>query len=145
MQEKNKVAAQLCNYYPNAGTYCLDLRQYPRERTRWLEAALAAARSLMNRASEGGHLGNLGNAYAALGEPRRAIEFYEQALAIDREISDRRGEATDLWNMSLAQDKLGEREQAIANAEAALKIYEQITSLWFASNWMNGGEVKLKT
>ena len=41
------------------------------------------------------HLGNLGLAYADLGETRRAIEFYEQALAIAREIGDRRGEGAD--------------------------------------------------
>ena len=33
-------------------------------------------------------LGNLGNAYSHLGEPRKAIEFYEQALKISR--GDRR-------------------------------------------------------
>ena len=40
---------------------------------------------------EGVHLGNLGNAYADLGEPRKAIEYYEQALKIAREIGDRQG------------------------------------------------------
>ena len=37
-------------------------------------------------------LGNLGNAYADLGDASKAIEYYEQALAIAREIGDRRGE-----------------------------------------------------
>ena len=39
-------------------------------------------------------LGNLGNAYADLGETRKAIEYYEQALTIAREIGDRRGEGS---------------------------------------------------
>ncbi len=73
-------------------------------------------------------MGNLGNAYADLGEPRRAIEYYEQHLAIAREIGDRRGEGNALFNMSLSLDQLGERAQAVAGAEAALQIYEQIES-----------------
>ena len=49
----------------------------------------------------GAHLGNLGKAYAALGEVRRAIEYYEQALVISREIGDRRGEGNDLGNLGM--------------------------------------------
>lgn len=71
-------------------------------------------------------MGNLGVAYAVLGEPRRAIEFYEQALVIDHEIGDRRGEGNALWNMSLALDELGERNEAILRAEAAFEIYEAV-------------------
>ena len=36
-------------------------------------------RRLKNRRGRGNHLGNLGLAYATLGETCRAIEFYEQA------------------------------------------------------------------
>ena len=87
--------------YPDAGVYVLNLRQHSREWLRWLEIALAAARRLQDRAGEGVALGNLGIAYAALGETRRAIQFYEQQLAIVREIGDRRGEGNDLatWAM----------------------------------------------
>ncbi len=84
--------ARLGMTYPDAGVYVLDLRQHSRERIRWLEIALAAARRLKDREGEGDALGNLGIAYANLGETRRAIQFYEQALAHDREIGDRRGE-----------------------------------------------------
>jgi tetratricopeptide (TPR) repeat protein len=119
-------AAQLCIDYPNAGVYALDLRQHPRERIRWLELALTAARRLKRRSSEGVALGNLGITYKDLGETRKAIEFYEQRLAIAREIGDRRGEGNAVWNMSLSLDKLGDRAQAITCAEAALRIYEAI-------------------
>jgi tetratricopeptide (TPR) repeat protein len=68
----------------------------------------------------------LGQAYAALGEARKAIEFFQQALVIDREIGDRRGEGNALWSSALAFDRLGDRPQAIARAEAALAIYEAI-------------------
>ncbi len=57
----------------------LDLRLHPQEKIRWLETAVAAARQIKNKEAEGAHLGNLGLAYAALGETRKAIEYYEQA------------------------------------------------------------------
>jgi len=43
--------------------------------------------ALATRRGEGADLGNLGSAYADLGETRRAIQFHEQALLIDREIA----------------------------------------------------------
>src|SRR5207245_1044459 len=57
---EDEAAAVLCSAYPNAGAYCLDLRQHPREQIRWREAALGAARRLKNRAAEAAHLGSLG-------------------------------------------------------------------------------------
>ena len=62
---------ELCMRYPYAGPYVLDLRLHPRQKISWLETALAAARKLKDRSMEGVHLGNLGLAYAALGEPAR--------------------------------------------------------------------------
>ena len=106
---EDEAAARLCSAYPDAGAHCLDLRQHPRERIRWREAALAAARRLGDRAAEGAHLGNLGNAYAALGEARRAIAYYEQQLVITREIGDRGGEGSALGNLGNAYADLGRR------------------------------------
>ena len=94
----------------------------------WLEAALDAARKLKDREAEGVHLCNLGLAYAALGEPRKAIESYEQALVIAREIADRRQEATWLHNLADELAKTGRRDKAIARAERALEIFEQVES-----------------
>ncbi len=132
--EADRQAAELCVNYvgPLGVNLALNLRQHPRERIRWLETQLAAARRLQRRSMEGNALGNLGLAYADLGEARKAIEFYEQALIIDREIGDRRGEGTDLWNTALALDGLGERGRAVECAEAALKICEEIESPYAA-------------
>ncbi len=113
-------------YYPDAGTFLLELRQHPRDQIRWREVALAAARQLKDRQAEGAHLGNLGLAYWNLGEPRRAIEFHEQALAIDREIGDRLGEGQTLGNLGIAYADLGEPRRAIELYEQRLAITREI-------------------
>jgi tetratricopeptide (TPR) repeat protein len=122
----DEVAARLCNNYPNAGVYVLNLRQHPRELISWLEAALAAARQLKEHVAEGYHSGNLGLAYAALGETRRAVEFQEQALVAFREIGDRRGEGNALGNLGLAYAALGETRRAIEFYEQRLVIAREI-------------------
>jgi tetratricopeptide (TPR) repeat protein len=135
--EKDKMAARLGCDYAAAGSYFLDLRQHPSERILWLEAALTAARYLQDRRMEGMHLGNLGNAYAALGETRKAIEFYEQALMIARETGDRRNEVVMLGNLGNAYADLGEPRKAIKFYEQCLIIHREIgagrgecTDLW---------------
>ena len=135
--EANPAAAELCMEYPNAGYAFLGLRQHPRERIRWLEIQLAAAHRLKRRRSEGYAIGNLGLAYADLGEARKAIEFYEQALVIYREIGDHRGEGKALNNLGLAYADLGETRKAIEFYEQQLVIAREIgdrrgegNSLW---------------
>jgi tetratricopeptide (TPR) repeat protein len=121
------LAARICCNYPDAGVYCLNLRQHPRkELIPWREAALDAARRLKDRAAEGAHLGNLGNAYTDLGETRRAIEFHEQFLVIAREIGDRLGEGNVLGNLGIAYAALGETRKAIEYHEKALAISREI-------------------
>jgi tetratricopeptide (TPR) repeat protein len=109
----DEAAARLCSDYPDQAAYCLVLRLHARERIRWREAALGAARGLKDRRAEGHHLDNLGVAYADLGEPGRAIEYHEQCLAIARETGDRRGEGNALGNLGNAYQNLGEPLRAI--------------------------------
>ncbi|MFB3149015.1 MAG: tetratricopeptide repeat protein [Alphaproteobacteria bacterium] len=120
------AAAGVCGRYPIAGAYVLNLRLHARSRVGWLEASVGAARRLHDRAMEGVALGNLGLAYAALGETRRAIEFYEQQLVIAREIGDRRGEGNALGNLGVAYRNLGETRRAIEFHEQALKVSHDI-------------------
>lgn len=54
---------------------------------------------LSSKQTHGAVLGNLGNAYASLGDARKAIGYYEEALKISREIGDRRGEGNHLHNL----------------------------------------------
>jgi tetratricopeptide (TPR) repeat protein len=118
-------AAKLCNNYADWGSYILPLRQRPRERIDWREAALAAARQMKDFAAEPRHLGNLGLAYRNLGDYRRAIEFHEKALGLDRAIEDRRGEAEDLANLGSAYQSLADYESAIQRYEESLKIIRE--------------------
>jgi tetratricopeptide (TPR) repeat protein len=120
--EHDDEAAVICSDYPHSGTCILALRQHPRDQIKWLEQALAAARRLKNRADEGVHLGNLGLAYADLGEIRQAIERYEQALVITRDLGDWRGEVNALGNLGLAYANLGEMRKAIGSYEQQLVI-----------------------
>ena len=124
--ERDETATTLCNTYPDAGVYLLELRLPPRKRIPWLEAALAATRRLQDRRMEGVHLGNLGRAYNDLGEPRRAIEYFEQALLIDLEIGDRRGEGSGFGNLGCAYYFLGEPRRAIEYYEQQLTITREI-------------------
>jgi tetratricopeptide (TPR) repeat protein len=123
--EADPVAARLATKYPLDGADVLLLRQHPRQRVAWLETA-AAARKIGDRRGEGNALGNLGNAYADLGEPRRAIECFEQVLTIMREIGDRRGEGAELNNLGNAYAALGDTRRAIAHYEQHLVIAREI-------------------
>jgi len=127
--ESDKDVARLVMVYPGVGTYILHLRQHVRERIRWLEIALASAQQLKDRANEGYALGNLGLAYAALGETKRAIQCYEQRLVIAHELGDRRSEGHALNNLGLAYSTLGETKRAIQFYEQQLTIAREIGDL----------------
>ncbi|HYH84922.1 MAG TPA: tetratricopeptide repeat protein, partial [Pyrinomonadaceae bacterium] len=122
----DEAAARLCHEYPYFGVYILNLRQHPRERILWLEAGLAAARQLKDRAAEGRHLVNLGSSYYTLGEYRRAIEFYEQQLVIARENGDQLGESYALSGLGVAHQELNEPNRAIEYHEQALSLNRKI-------------------
>jgi tetratricopeptide (TPR) repeat protein len=111
--------------FPGRCAYVLDLHLPPRQQIPLLQAALEAARRLGDRSAEGVHLGNLGNAYLALGDARKAIEFYEKRLAIAQEIGDRRGEGATLGNLGLAYAALGDARKAIEFYEQALAIHRK--------------------
>jgi tetratricopeptide (TPR) repeat protein len=125
-QEDDNAIAEWCCHYPNAGVYCLAIRQHPRESILWLEPALAAAQRLKQRNWQGPTLGNLGLAYDSLGEHRRAIECHEQHLQITREFGDRMGEGQALGNLGNAYNSLGEYRRAVGYYEQQLQITRKI-------------------
>ena len=132
----NRRALELCDDYPAGCFYILSMRQHPRQQIAWLETALTAARRLDRRETQGSHLGNLGLAYADLGEVRRAIGTFEQALEIDREIGDRRGEGNRLGNLGSAYHRLGEVRRAIEYYEHALTIAREIGDRRSEGTWL---------
>lgn len=122
-----QVADELLLYYANATVYVGDLRyDKRRERIPQLEAQRDAAQRLKRRDSEGMALGNLGVAYANLGDPRKAIDFNQQVLIIAREIGDRRGEGASLGNLGNAYRDLGDTRKAIGFYDQQLAITREI-------------------
>ncbi len=108
-----------------AGNDANDHADY-RKAIHFWEQGLTKARAASHRKRIGDFLGNLGEAYSALGQVTRAIEFYQQSLAIDREIGDRRGEGTDLNNLGVAYYSLGQFTRAIEFYQQALAIHREI-------------------
>ncbi len=76
-----------------------NLSQYTKA-IEYYEQALAIAREVGNRSSEGIALNNVGLAMANLSQYTKAIEYYEQALVIAREVGNRSVEGTILNNLS---------------------------------------------
>ena len=116
----------------NGVTHTSDLRFHPRQQIAWLEMQLNAARQSGHRAATcvqaaiSCALGNLGLAWAVLGETRKAIEYFEQAQIINREIGSRRDEYTNLNNLGNAWYLLGETCKAIDYYEQGLVIDREI-------------------
>ncbi|HKX32796.1 MAG TPA: tetratricopeptide repeat protein [Blastocatellia bacterium] len=132
------TAAELCIAYPETGVDLLLLRQHPRERVQWLEAMLAAAQRLNRSGAESVACSNLGFAYHALGETRRAIEFSQQALEITRRTGDRKGELRALSTLSIAYITLGEASLAIEFSQqqvaSAREIGDRRSEGWALGN-----------
>lgn len=119
-------AARLAYDFTNAGSLVLDLRLTPRQRIGWLESALEGCRRANEPHAESNALGNLGLAWADLGEVQKAVGYYEQALATARENDIRHGEGNALGVLGLAWAKLGETGKAIWYYEQALATAREI-------------------
>ena len=73
-------------------------------------------------------MGNLGNAYSALGKSERAITFYQRALNIAQEIGDRHGEGVSLANLGITLAKLDKENEAKVALEQSVEILSQFDS-----------------
>jgi len=103
----------------------LDLRQHPRDSIEWNETGLRAARLMKDRDAEGTHLGNLGRAYANLGELARPSSSMSRLWQYQTKLGKKGEGAWLLCNMGLAYASLGETHKAIEYYEQALAIYRE--------------------
>ncbi|MDX2029727.1 MAG: tetratricopeptide repeat protein [Blastocatellia bacterium] len=120
---RDRAACELCNSYPDAGKFVLDLRQHPRERIRWSEAALEAAQRMNRSKSSARHLIGLGDSYIALSEVHHAIEFYERGLKLASGAKDRRAEAESLSGLGNAYYLGGGLGRAREVHEKAMELF----------------------
>ncbi|HEX3782583.1 MAG TPA: NB-ARC domain-containing protein [Pseudonocardiaceae bacterium] len=90
------------------------------------EIALAAAETLQDWDAENNVRKRLVRAYAALGEPDRAVAGADDMLEITRRRGDRRGEASAIRRIALLQLRLGNREAAVAAFEDGLLLMNEV-------------------
>ena len=88
----------------------------------WIEVK----RKMGDRLGEATSLGNLGNAFLAIGQYPQSIQAYQQCLDIARTISDRRSEASSLSGLGAAFFILGQYSEAIKFHERSLVIAQKI-------------------
>ena len=123
---KEREAAKLCSAYPAIGANVLSLRQHPRERIRFREAALAAARKLKDRAVQGRHLRGLGIAHYELGEYGLAIDYHKKALAISKDIAQLLDQCKALINLGNTYFFAGDHPRGFKYFKQGLDIARKI-------------------
>ncbi|MGF1496965.1 MAG: tetratricopeptide repeat protein, partial [Elainellaceae cyanobacterium] len=115
------------------GTQQFQAQQFEQSLLLW-QRALALYREPVVRVAfpqeshrgEGYSLGNMGNAYANLGQYQRAIDFYTLALGVFQNLGDRRLEATTLNKLGTAYADLGQSERAIEFHLQALGLAREL-------------------
>ncbi|UCC29066.1 MAG: tetratricopeptide repeat protein [Phycisphaerales bacterium] len=136
---------QLCCDYPDAGAYCLSLRQSPRERIAWLDAAVDAARRLGNAAAEATHVGNLGNVLQMRGDLDGAEAMYRKALEINEKLGRLEGVANQHGNLGYVLLTRGDLDAAVAMFRKALEIDQKLGRLeGMASAYGNLGNLLIR-
>ena len=99
------------------------------------QRALKIYQDIGVRQGEANSLGNLGNAYAYLGQHERAIEeYYQPSLTVAREIGYRLGEVYSLSGLGIACTHLGKHDEAIKHHKESLEIAQEISNHQGESN-----------
>jgi len=114
------------------------LRGDREEATRWLEAAVTAARASGLREAAGRALFNLGAIAYEGGQLRRAELLYEESLAEARTIADGYGAARVLHALGLIQKNRGAAERALELFEESCALKRRIGDLDGAANSEHG-------
>jgi tetratricopeptide (TPR) repeat protein len=87
--------------------------------------ALAIAKKINNKQSEGAALDNIGEAFRAQGNYETALVYLQQSLDICKQINNKLGEGAVLSNIGLIYDAQMKYETALAYFKQSLEIQEK--------------------
>jgi len=124
--ESDRALLDICNAFPDAGSYLISMKMNAVDRIRWLNDALQASRRLGNDVTTQAHLGNLGLAYYELGEFSRAEEYFLQALDLAEQINDKHHQGAWLGDLGNIFAMLGDHKKAIEYHERHLHLAHEI-------------------
>src|ERR1017187_5150929 len=125
-QQIKRAVAVACSAYPGVGAELFRLRLNPQARITLFEVGLRAAQEIGDVAGEGSHLGNLGVAYAELGQAKKAISFFKQQFVIAHKLGNVNGECSALGNLANAHSLLGEYEIAQRYCEDEIGLRKKL-------------------
>ncbi len=134
--DQNRLAAQLCSAYADAGVHCRARRQSAKAHIQWLQDALRAARRLQELKMEGRHLARLANAHLGQGEPARALAYYKQALSTARRLGDDEAEEEHAGSLGLVYSAIGDTERAFVYYQQALSTARKTGNRAGQGNWL---------
>jgi tetratricopeptide (TPR) repeat protein len=126
--EKDDSAATLTSEFPERGAYCLYLRQKPKERIAWLEAALQVAHLREFELVEGVLHGKIGLALTEMGEYEKAIEHYSTRIEIAERLNDFEGLGEGTCNLGILYDMLEMLGPAQECFQYALDLADKISN-----------------
>lgn len=120
------VILDLCNAYPDAGAYLINLRLSASERIQWLKPALNASQRLGNAITTQAHSGNLGLAHNEMGDFHSASKHFESALQLAEQIGDKHHQGAWLGDLGNIFSTTGDHEKAIEYHERHLHLAREI-------------------
>ncbi|NJR22043.1 MAG: CHAT domain-containing protein [Richelia sp. CSU_2_1] len=115
------IRKQIANILLAWGIKQYDISQFILACQCW-EHSLIIYQDINDRQGEADSLGNLGNAYNALGQHKKAIAFFQKTLAIQHKIKDYQGEAYSLINLGNAYTDLFNYKEAIVFYQKSLRV-----------------------
>lgn len=95
----------------------------------YYKSALTITEELKDVAGEGRAVGNLGNAYTAIGEYAEAIQYHRRRLQIANDSNDSAARARACGNLGNAYSALGDISEAIKFYQQSLAIAKESNSL----------------
>jgi tetratricopeptide (TPR) repeat protein len=115
------IRKQIANILLAWGIKQYDISQFILACQCW-EHSLIIYKDINDLQGEADSLGNLGNAYNALGQHKKAIAFFQKTLAIQHKIKDYQGEAYSLINLGNAYTDLFNYKEAIVFYHKSLRV-----------------------